>query len=195
MSKSKVIQKKLYIVAGHNGAGKTTFLKNFLIKHKISYINADEIAEKIENKKGSNITIDAGRIALKRLDNYLKHGRSFAVETTFSGKIWGKLLRKFNEKGYDITIYFIYLNSPVEAINRIKVRSLKKGHFIPDDIVFRRYSKSLRNFWHSYKNYSNKWYLLNNSNHEMIIIAEGVSHTFNIEDPKNFKLFSEIIKK
>lgn len=88
---------KLFLVAGHNGAGKTTFLKEFVRIERVKYINADEIAQKISVNKPSLLAIKAGKIALKKIKKFRDERRNFVVETTLSGKMWEILIPDFKK--------------------------------------------------------------------------------------------------
>ncbi len=138
------MKKELYIVAGHNGAGKTTFLKEFTRDRNLKYIDVDEIAKDISINKFPLLSIRAGKIALKRTMRLKKEKVSFAVETTFSGKMWKVIIDNFKKSNYYITVFFIYLDTPEEAIKRIGVRINKKGHYVTKDVVYRRYFRNSR---------------------------------------------------
>lgn len=62
------MKKDLFIIAGHNGAGKTTFLGEFVKYKNLKYINADEIAKSISIDNFSLLSIKAGKIALKKME-------------------------------------------------------------------------------------------------------------------------------
>lgn len=98
--------KELYIIAGHNGAGKTTFLKEFIKDRNVKHIDVDEIARDISVNKFSLLAIKAGKIALKQIKQFRKKGLGFAVETTFSGKIWKRIINEFKKNSYHITVFF-----------------------------------------------------------------------------------------
>ncbi|MGE6220764.1 hypothetical protein ACQKCH_13130 [Nubsella zeaxanthinifaciens] len=78
--------KNLYIIAGCNGAGKTT--ASFTILPEIilckEFVNADEIAKGLSPFQPENVAFEAGRIMLNRINDLLKNGESFAFETTLA---------------------------------------------------------------------------------------------------------------
>ena len=78
--------KNLYIIAGCNGAGKTT--ASFTILPEIinckEFVNADEIARGLSPFQPERVSFEAGRIMLNRIDELLKENESFAFETTLS---------------------------------------------------------------------------------------------------------------
>jgi len=83
-----VHEKKLYIIAGCNGAGKTT--ASFTILPEIldckEFVNADEIAKGISPFQPEKNSFEAGRIMLKLIDELISENETFAFETTLSTK-------------------------------------------------------------------------------------------------------------
>ena len=81
-------EKNLYIIAGCNGAGKTT--ASFTILPEIincrEFVNADEIAKGLSPFQPEKVSFEAGRIMLNRINELLKDNVSFAFETTLSTK-------------------------------------------------------------------------------------------------------------
>ena len=80
--------KRLYIIAGCNGAGKTTASFNILpdILDCKEYVNADEIARGISPFQPEKVSFEAGRIMLNRINELLQNGEDFAFETTLATK-------------------------------------------------------------------------------------------------------------
>lgn len=72
----------LYIFAGANGSGKTTIAKNFTKHLKVPFINADEIAARL----GHNAELQAGRLFIHEFEKRILKNKSFAIESTLSGK-------------------------------------------------------------------------------------------------------------
>jgi len=87
---------KLYIIAGCNGAGKTT--ASFTILPEIlgckEFINADEIAKGLSPFQPESVAVQAGRIMLARMDELLQKGETFAFETTLATKSYKQKIRK-----------------------------------------------------------------------------------------------------
>jgi len=189
------MKSRLFIIAGHNGAGKTTFLKEFIKYEKLKYIDADEIAKNISTDRFSLLFIKAGKIALKMMKKFKREKQDFVIETTLSGKIWKPIIEDFKKNNYHITIFFIYLDTPEEAVRRIKVRMNKEGHYVSKDVVYRRYIRSIRNFWFVYRNLANTWILINNSRDAPFLVACGEKEDYTIIDEENFKRFLSIAKR
>lgn len=83
-----MLDKKLYIIGGCNGAGKTTASFNILpdLLHCKEFVNADEIARGISPFQPEKVSIEAGRLMLKRIDELMSSGQDFSFETTLSSR-------------------------------------------------------------------------------------------------------------
>ncbi len=103
----------IYIIAGCNGAGKTTAAYNLLpeVFKTVEFVNADEIARGLSPFNPFGVAFHAGRIMLVRLDQLIKEFKSFSFETTLLGLTYFSFIKKAKEKGYGITFFFVYLNS------------------------------------------------------------------------------------
>ena len=146
--------KRIYIIAGCNGAGKTTASYTVLpeILKCDEFVNADEIARGLSPFKPESVAIQAGRLMLNRIDELLKKEVSFAIETTLATKSYQNLIVKAKEKGYQTTIVFFWLNSVQLAKERVRFRIKEGGHAIPEEVIERRYYSGLKNFFTIYMN-------------------------------------------
>ena len=142
------MKKILYIFAGVNGAGKSTLYNSENLDNEIKYstrINTDEIVRKIGDWKNNSDQIKAGKIAINLRNDCLQHGKSFNEETTLTGKTILKTIDKAKELGYELQLFYIGVNNPEIAKERIRNRVEKGGHNIADEIVEKRYYESLKN--------------------------------------------------
>lgn len=139
--------KRLYIIAGCNGAGKTTASYTILpeILDCKEFINADEIAKGLSPFQPEKVAFEAGRIMLNRINELLLNGRSFAFETTLATKSYKNIIIEAQEKGYQTTLLFFWLRTIELAKERVKTRVLEGGHDIPPKIIERRYLNGIRN--------------------------------------------------
>ena len=124
---------KLYIIAGCNGAGKTTASYTVLpeILECREFVNADEIAKGLSPFNPSSVAIEAGRLMLKRIGELLSAGVSFSVETTLSTRSYINLIQQARNQGYSVSLIYFWLNSPELAIERVKQRVANGGHDVP----------------------------------------------------------------
>ena len=184
------MNKKLYLIAGANGSGKTTLAHELLREEPgLIFINADEIAAQI----GDNAGIAAGRVLLDQANTLLADGKSFAMESTISGSYHLRILRKAREKGYEINMIYVFLDTIGLNIARIKNRVLLGGHNVPDEDVVRRYRRSMKNFEAAVAN-SDAWKLYYNSDNGHILVATGCSDDIDISDDGLYEMFKTELK-
>ena len=145
------MKKVLYIFAGVNGAGKSTLYNSENLDNEIKYstrINTDEIARKIGDWKNNSDQIKAAKIAINLRNDCLQNWKSFNEETTLTGKTILKTIDKAKELGYELQLFYVGVNNPEIAKERIRNRVEKGGHNIADEIVEKRYYESLKNLKH-----------------------------------------------
>ena len=165
----------LFIISGCNGAGKTTASFTILpeLLHVKEFVNADEIARGLSPFQPETVSIKAGKIMLRRLQELLLQGHDFAFETTLSTRSFVGLIRQARDLGYHINLIYYWLDSTELAIERVKIRVSEGGHNIPTETIVRRYFAGLNNFLNLYRNKVDYWMLIDNSETAPQLIAEG----------------------
>lgn len=109
--KTRGMRKSLYIIAGCNGAGKTTASYSVL-PHSLNikeFVNADEIARGLSPFNPEGMAIKAGRLMLERIDGLIKQKASFAIETTLATRSYVNLVREAHRQGYAVHVLFSIL--------------------------------------------------------------------------------------
>lgn len=157
--------KTIEVIAGPNGSGKSTFAESYLLKERrmAHFINPDIIAAGLSPLNVEGAAFQAGRVMLTAIKEGINKGTSMAFESTLSGKTWFPILKRAQSAGYEISIYFISLDSVQENIRRIKRRVSEGGHFVPSETVRRRYPKTFSNFWKVYRPICTHWFIFDNS--------------------------------
>lgn len=119
IAKQKIMAKHLYIIAGCNGAGKTTASMTILPRSLLvkEFVNADEIAKGLSPFNPEGVAIEAGRLMLERIQQLLDKGESFSIETTLATRSYVNLVRNAQQYGYIVHIIFFWLNSPQLAVD------------------------------------------------------------------------------
>src|SRR3954469_19416595 len=104
----------LYIIGGCNGSGKTTASYTVLpeMLDCKEFVNADNIAAGLSPFNPESVALEAGRIMLQRIDELLNRGIDFAFETTLSTRSYVSLVKRAQQKGYEVTLLFFWLSSP-----------------------------------------------------------------------------------
>jgi len=175
--RDKMIDNKtLYIIAGANGSGKTTFALNYKELNNLHFINADEIAKQYDPNDIDKYKVKAGKEFFKQLDDSLAKDKSFMLETTLSGKYLKKVINKAKSNHFKIILIYLFLETDIENILRVKNRVLNGGHDVPTEDIKRRYIRSRELFINLYKDMVDKWILFFNGddNYELIANDEQV---------------------
>ena len=187
---------KLYIIAGCNGAGKTT--ASYTVLPEMlgckEFVNADEIAKGLSPFNPESVAIEAGRLLLQRMDDLISEGADFAFEPTLASRSYGKFIEPAHSKGECVSLLYFGLPTPEQAIERVATRVNEGGHNIPSDVILRRYANGLRNLTTLYTPVCDFWSIYDNSSAdaEIKIIASGEKDaTIQIEDTLSYKTITD----
>lgn len=165
---------RMVILAGPNGAGKTTFSRTLLAGENggLRFLNADIEARRLSPNDVSQSAVAAARTVLKQMADNIRTGRSFAIETTLSGRTHLKLIACAVSAGWSVELYFLWLKSVELAYERVAVRVETGGHDIPRDVIARRYTRGLQMLPVYCREVSN-WTIIDNSGRESEAVALG----------------------
>ena len=139
----------IYVLAGTNGAGKSSIAGAMLLEEGVEYFNPDEAAEliRVANpgitlEESQSAAWDEGRRLLERAIN---ERLDYAFETTLGGKTIPTLLEKAMEVGIEVRIWYVGLTNAELHIARVHARVKRGGHDIPEERIRHRYSRSILN--------------------------------------------------
>ncbi|MDR1332381.1 MAG: zeta toxin family protein [Tannerella sp.] len=167
----------LYIIAGCNGAGKTT--ASYTILPEMigcrEFVNSDEIAKGLSpfNADSIAVAVEASRIMYKRIRELIVARKTFALETTLASRSIAKLLQGAQDKGYYVTLLYFWLNTPDLAVERVKNRVASGGHNVSETTIRRRYRTGIQNLFELYMPICDYWMITDNSLSPIEIIAKG----------------------
>ena len=167
----------LYIIAGCNGAGKTT--ASFTILPEIlkvrEFVNADSIAAGLSPFNVESVAFEAGRIMLQRIQQLMTEKEDFAFETTLSTRSYVSLIKQAQTMGYNITLLYFWLISPDFAKQRVAKRVSQGGHNIPKEVIERRYYRGIANLLNLYIPIVDNWIVIDNMEVKPNIIVRGTA--------------------
>ena len=112
---------------------------------------------------------------LERIKMLAERREDFGFETTLAGTVFANLLDNLKESGYQIHIFYLWVQNADIAIARIADRVRRGGHSVPDEVVRRRFSRSISNFFCLYRSSAHYWALFDNSTETPSVIASGES--------------------
>jgi predicted ABC-type ATPase len=146
-SKSRV--PRIYVLAGTNGAGKSSIGGATLIEQGTEYFNPDEAAARIRTANPSISQEEAQSAAWNQgkrlLERAVAERLDYAFETTLGGSTIPSLLEKALSIGIEVRIWYVGLASAELHIARVRSRVARGGHDIPEGKIRERYARSLLN--------------------------------------------------
>jgi len=138
-------RKQLWILAGGNGAGKSTFYRTQLAPLGLPFVNADILAKEVYPQSPEEHSYDAAKLATEIRFQLLHEGRSFCFETVFSHPSKIDFVAQAKALGYEIILVFIHLDSVSLNQARVAQRLSEGGHNVPDEKVASRIPRVLQN--------------------------------------------------
>jgi predicted ABC-type ATPase len=164
------------VIAGPNGAGKTSAAPD-LLRDTVgigAFLNADVIAEGLAAFDPRSVAMEAGRVMLRRIAELSRSREDIAFESTLSGGSIRRRLGDLRTMGYQIHVFYLWLPSPDLAVARVRLRVKAGGHNVPDEVIRRRFWRSLVNFDTVYRPLSDSWQLYDGSvTNGRLLIAHG----------------------
>ncbi|MBI5024291.1 MAG: zeta toxin family protein [Candidatus Omnitrophica bacterium] len=189
--------KNVYIIAGPNGSGKTTFAREFLPGYARcpNFVNADLIAQGLSPFSPAAAAIKSGRLVLEEIRRFAHKHAEFGFETTLSGKSYVNLLKVLKRQGYKLHLFFLWVPGPDLAVARIKDRVAEGGHNVPVQDVKRRFNRSISNFFRLYEPLLDSWMFFNNAESVPILIAKRKNGQAEIIDRELFQGIQRNVKE
>ncbi len=179
-------EKVFYLIGGPNGSGKTTLARELIGDHpEVAFLNADDIQRENNVSAGR-----AGVILLDKMEEIFSAHASFAFETTLSGHIHNKFIKRAKADGYKIVFLYVILSSVEQNLARVRQRVALGGHDVPESIVRRRYAKSMLNF-EPVASMSDQWELYYNGGKNYELLARGVHDSVDIVNNPKYTSFVE----
>jgi predicted ABC-type ATPase len=93
------------------------------------------------------------------------------LKQLFSGRTLLNSIRCLKKWNYAVHIYFLWLSEVDIALDRVRIRVMRGGHNIPEDVIRRRFERSIRNFLTTYRSLADSWTFFDNSGEIPELIA------------------------
>jgi predicted ABC-type ATPase len=188
---------QLYIIAGPNGSGKTTFARRFLpyFTDCLNFVNADSIASGLSPFSPEVVALKAGKLMLDQIHEYGKKERDFAFETTLAGRTYLKLLKDLKKKDYTVHLFYLWVRDINLAIKRIEERVRMGGHDVPASVVRRRFNRGHYNLFHVYGPLLDSWSIFDNSTELPHLIAHAKEGSLTVVDNPLYDVIRRSVRK
>lgn len=140
---------RIYVLAGVNGAGKSSIGGTAFRSRGIDYYNPDEASRELRESHPELASTEANALAWQKgremLERAIQERRDFVFETTLGGNTIPRLLGEAAKNGIEVSIWYVGLNSPKLHIERVAARVGRGGHSIPEKTIRQRYERSRLN--------------------------------------------------
>lgn len=152
---------RVYVLAGTNGAGKSSIAGAMLLRQRVEYFNPDEAARRIlaanpgiSQTRANGAAWHEGKRLLERA---IAERLDFVFETTLGGRTITGLLERAASLGIEVRMWYVGLSSPEHHIARVRARVAKGGHDIPESRIRERYDASRLNLIRLLPSLSELW--------------------------------------
>lgn len=136
----------LTFVAGPNGSGKSTLTSgNLDFFRAFPLLDPDALANTIQADAKNASPLAAGRQVLQQIQDNLRNRRTFAVETTLSGKVYLQTMLDARHLGFHVNLIYVGTSDVSINLARVAKRVVLKGHNVAEPDIRRRYQRSLDN--------------------------------------------------
>lgn len=159
------VSRQLWVLAGGNGSGKSTFHRLFLAPRGVKLLNADRVAAGINSKAPEKAAYAATHLILRLGEELLNQGVSFCLETVFSHESKIDFVARAKALGYKIILVYIHLDTPELNEARVHQRVTEGGHHVPAEKTHARIPRGMKHVATALPLVDEAW-LLNNSSRQ-----------------------------
>ena len=138
------LSKQLWVLAGGNGAGKTTFHRLFLAPRGLKLLNADMVSAEINPGSPEKAAYAAAHLVSRLGEDLLHQGVTFCYETVFSHESKIDFVAKAKALGYKVILVYIHLDTPSLNEARVSQRVSEGGHDVPPEKTRSRIPRTMK---------------------------------------------------
>jgi predicted ABC-type ATPase len=135
----------LWVIAGANGSGKTTFWQQQLSRLiTAEFVNADDLARARFGRPAESEDEAAWgqQAAACRRRELMRSRLGFVMESTFSHPSKLDLLSDARDLGYLLHVFHLHLDDPATVVERVAIRVSGGGHDVPEDRILGRFGRN-----------------------------------------------------
>jgi len=169
--------KQLWVLAGGNGAGKSTFYHQYLSKYGIKFVNADLIAKEMDSDNPEKLSYEAATLAEDMRKDMISQGASFCFETVFSHESKIDFVARAKAHGYKVILIYIHLIDPSLNEARVHQRTFEGGHDVPIKKIHSRIPRTMKHIKTALIIVDEAWILDNSSEknrfRQIVIMKSG----------------------
>ena len=140
---------RIHVLAGVNGAGKSSIGGEEIRAAGAQYYNLDEVARQVKRSNPQLTQSQANAVAWQNgklmLERAIRESKDFVFETTLGANTMTELLIQAAEAGFEVHAWYAGLASPEQHIARVRARVKRGGHDIPEQDIRRRFEHSRLN--------------------------------------------------
>ncbi|MDZ4840801.1 MAG: hypothetical protein SH859_01475 [Hyphomicrobium aestuarii] len=164
----------LWLVAGPDGVGKTTYAFRHIrsVSGSVHFVNVDEIARGLSPLQPDIARRAAARVALTRIDQLMADRETLSIETTLAGLGHLRTIEQARASGYATRLLYFMTANVDACLGRVARRVAEGGHDVPEADVRRRYARSIGNFA-SYGALCGTWRIFDANGSPPLVVAEG----------------------
>lgn len=140
------------------------------------------------------MAIEAGRQFIRSVDQSISNRQSCVVESTLSGRSFRHTIFSASDRGFDIIIVFVFVDSADVCVARVAERVRKGGHDVPEHDIRRRFDRSINNFWTIYRELSDTWVVLYNGGSRIQDVSVGSRERVTVRDECLHTAFRSLIE-
>lgn len=137
------------VIAGVNGAGKSSLVGAYIRNNGGEYFNPDEVARSLiaDNPSISSdeASAEAWKTGFAQLLQAIENDADYTFETTLGGNSIASELHRVIDLGRQVRIFYCGLSSPELHIERVAARVVRGGHDIPSEKIYERWKNSVLN--------------------------------------------------
>lgn len=137
---------RIYVLAGTNGAGKSSIGGAMISESGGEFFDPDEAARRIRSANPGISQTEANSAAWhegkRLLERAIAEKLDYAFETTLGGQSIPSLLRRALAEGIEVRVWYVGLDGVELHIQRVRARVGLGGHDIPEERIRERYTQS-----------------------------------------------------